>query len=469
MGTGISMAKDVITAIELSNTAIKFIQGKGFASEIILNHADMREVSPSLEVRANTLKEQIQQAVFKPENPVLVISRRRVVLKHLVLPANTDAELRKLIKLRLLDITASAPDQVVWDYFQVGKDPNGYTKVLIFVLNKEMVENEIEVLTRNGLIPSALTVTSLALHRWSIFQMNKTKQTADQPVALINLNNHDAEICFLDQNCFYFSHYINVGINDLSTRMSTFMEQVHSAISTYKVEKIGKDISGFMITADSGELKSKLETVYSLEVEILNNVDLPQSGVAILGTLFAEDLKSLNIMPDKVKNVKFSSWNKKTKRRLIFLFLMTYLLGIAAWSAGMIKKSAYLWFIQEKVTKTQPKIQEIDEINRKIKVLKEESHDQLLVADLIDKLSAFTPEDLTYQFIRLEENNHVVLGGEAHFGSSVNKLQEQLVGSNYFTDVNLEYASKQQTPDGEITRFKINCKISKDSGLSKGS
>jgi hypothetical protein len=89
------------------------------------------------------------------------------------------------------------------------------------------------------------------------------------------------------------------------------------------------------------------------------------------------------------------------------------------------------------------------------------------VVDIIKEFYGILPGEMSLKALSLDRTGALVIEGLAQTGSEVNKLQNGLVNSPLFKEVNLQYATKRRRFNEEYTDFKIICRLANRSQVAK--
>ncbi len=97
----------------------------------------------------------------KPEELVLCIPRKEVILKTVTLPTTHPAEIRDMVRLQVPRLTPLAAEDVIVDFQFLEKKPEGSSVVQVFIARKEDIEAYLKPLFEAGVYPDRLAVESI--------------------------------------------------------------------------------------------------------------------------------------------------------------------------------------------------------------------------------------------------------------------------------------------------------------------
>lgn len=91
--------------------------------------------------------------------------------------------------------------------------------------------------------------------------------------------------------------------------------------------------------------------------------------------------------------------------------------------------------------------------------------ERVVLSSVIMRLYQVLPPDINFHSINLERTGHIILGGYAVSGASVNLFQSRLLGIPEFTDVTLQFTSNRRVRNQDLLEFRLRFKPWKGQGL----
>ncbi len=476
------MASKYITSVEITDLHIKVIEALGSEASATLTHCEVREIVQFTDQEiSKTLEEIFSSKKIHTENIVLGVSRRFVMLRHLSLPSHIDAEIKKMVDLQAIRQMPYAREDVVLDYFVIDKEPSGYARVLAVIVHKDVLQRYLKIFTDAHLTLHKLTLSSSGLLGWYVYQTTKTKVKMAAAVAMINVDSVVSEFCFFYNQKLLFSRNLNFGAKDLTDEgIGGFLEEIQVTISAYQKENPGKDISRMLVSSSLSQavlLKNKIEAELSISTDVVDplstigkskDLQLPislyQKGVSLMlgvGLCLSKQDKLINLLPAEVSLSRETQYLKQEWVKLVVLVGIAGGLLVTGFGLQIYQKRSQLKTLEQKFTESRSKVDAIKRKMEQLDVIQKQFNDRVLMVDVIQELYRLTPRDITYTVIELGEENSLTLQGVASAGVGINVFQKSLVDSLFFENVNLQYATKRKVPEGEITDFKIVCRMTK--------
>ncbi|MFA5059225.1 MAG: pilus assembly protein PilM [Candidatus Omnitrophota bacterium] len=476
------MKNNILTAIEITDSHIKLLQAMVRRASPVIMYCGSKEISqyPESEI-PRLLSSFVNEAKISPDQLTVIIPRRLVMLRHFSLPSHSEAEIEKMIGLQLVKQVPYSKEDIVSDHIILEREPSGYSKVLVVIAHKEVTHKYLKIFSEARLNLNKLTLSSEGLLHWYLFEDAKRKQKTSQPVALINIDTVNTEICFCHRQQLLFSRSINYGAKDLTEEhIPALMEEINLTMATYAKERIGDEVGKMILISAMDRaslLQDQLKTEYKMNIETispflnvlqkkdLNAVSLlAQSGIsmaATIGLTLAGSRKLINLLPTEVSDKREVKRQKQESLKFLVLLGLLFVLAVLIFAGKLYKNQIYLNTLERQHNEIKPIVNKVNEKIKQLNFIKEQLNPKATAVDIVYKLYDVTPPGVSYNVIHIDESGALVLQGVSEVGAGVNSLQNNLVSSPLFTNVTLQYATKRKVFKGELTDFKITCQIIK--------
>ena len=472
------MSKNITTAIEITDTHVKLLQARNQRG-LFITHGSLGRIEQFTDDHvANILTQMTSARGFEAGEVVGIIPRKFAILKHISLPSQSDAEIKRMLDLQIGNHVPYSREDIVFDFQIVGREASGYTEVLLMIVHRDVMQRYLRIFEKVRLHPHRFVLSSFGVLEWFVYQLNKTKEK-DDTVALINIDDAVSEIVFCSQKKMVFSRSIHFGAKDLGDEhLAVFMEQIGLTLGNYKKEKMGPDITRFVVVTnikEAARLIEKLKEYYQLPVDVRSALDnLPchkdlnlsslwqESGLSVVspvGFLLGDVKKQFNFMPLNIQVTKKSQLQKRALLKLATMSLLTVVLAMFAFNISFYHDTIYLKKIQDKIKETRPQVEAVKTRMESIEFLRSRVKNPVRIADIVNELHTLCPKEISFNALYLDSQGTLTIQGISTAGNMVNTFQGNLVNSPLFTAVNLEFATKRKRLQEEYTDFKIICKL----------
>lgn len=475
------MKKDVLSAIEITDTHVKLLQAKTIGGKRVLCACEIRPVTdPTDETIVGILK---KIKIFKeihPENLVVAIPRRFAMLRQMRLPSHHEAEIKKMISLQLVNQIPYPIEDVICEHELLGKEDSGYARVLVTIVHKQVSGRYLKLLKDAGMSAESFLLSSMGLLGWLDHQKKRKEIASAGTVLLINMDAAHCEICFCHDGKLFFSRSIPHGAGDLGgDEAPALLNQIELSLKNYRGESMGPEVAKMIILSTHPRallLKEQLEKETQISTAVFSPLegilcqrkmnpaalkDHPGLSLAVgLGFLLADSRKAANFLPREVHEVKRTKFRKIQRVKLAVFLALTVISAMLIPWLGIHQQRIRLLETERAAQEMDRSIEEAKQRMRFVQLFDEELRRRVFIADLVQELNALMPPDVSLRLLHFDRETGLNIQGYAQLSGSVNSLQAGLVKSPMFTDVNLEYASKRKIFNMEVTDFKIILRLS---------
>lgn len=475
------MRKNISTVVEITDTHIKLLQAKHARGQRVICACESQELAqPTEEGIVKGLKEMLPRAAHPFKEAVAVIPRRLVILKQMRLPSHHDREIRKMIGLQLVNQIPYPPDDVVYDYLLLEKEPSGYARVMVVIVHKDVSSRYLKVFKEAGLAPREFVLSSCGLAGWLSYQQGRKKFSGEGAVLVVNVDTSHLELCFCHNGKLLFSRSLLSGAKGPGMEDGQgLVHQVELTHKNYLQEKMGPAaVRGVILSAGGAgfSLKKALEEKLKIPFEGADACDgvsfqkninplkfkepkMPSLAVG-LGALLSDLKGELNLVPKEVAALRGLRLKNVQRVKTALLLVLILILAAAIGASRSYKKAAYLKELEARSAEIEPAVKAAKQKIRLLKFLEGQRNKRPVVSDVVSELMRLMPEDVSLRSIALDGLGRWSVQGYAQAGPSVNNFQAGMVRSPAFAEVNLEYATKRKIFNMEVTDFKISFRSS---------
>src|SRR5690242_16154625 len=130
---------NTITIIEITDTHVKLLQAKNQRG-VSITQAGVGKIEQFTDENVVDVLAQLTSVRgFEPGEVVGLIPRKFAILKHISLPSQSDAEIKRMLNLQIGNHVPYSREDIVFDFQVVRRETNGYTKILLMIAHKDVV------------------------------------------------------------------------------------------------------------------------------------------------------------------------------------------------------------------------------------------------------------------------------------------------------------------------------------------
>ncbi len=472
--------KKMTVGIELGDSWLKVV-----TAEIKDSSANVRSII-AREIKGKTDEEIAQELsdVLRAVKPAgasfyAAISRAFATVRYLNLPSTNESELSDMVAFQAQKLLPYPGDEMILDYVPLGADEKGYSRLMLMIVRRPVIERYLNILGRAGVSVEKLTLTPEAAGLSLPAKMIEESKTGQGAVAFINIDHLLTDINVFAGTKLVYTRSVSIGAahKNRENIRQKFIDEISGSFSVYEKESIGPKL-GKLVLSESvlvgRALIEKLQKILSVPVEtfdplgelsgdVLKDIEPIRKVVSFavpLGLVSAPGRISLNLLPGAVKT---SLSARRLRQKLMLsgymLVPLVILLSLIA-AKELYDRNAYLSRVDERIRKIQPAVSEVRQLKKKLYIVREEIG-STGVLDILRELYRVTPDNVYLGQFSYEKGDSMVVQGAAPDLTAVTNFVEALKRSKYFKNAKIKYATKKKVRYGaERMDFEIECPLS---------
>lgn len=473
-----SGSKKISTVVEIGNDWLKILEYS----------VSYNGVTRASFVKLVQIKEPVVEAIAKAfktlklskEGVIACIPRHLVTVRILEFPSVDPKEIESMVNLQVGKQTPYSREEIIFAYRPIHTEKDGYTKVMLVIARRNIVNARIEALQKAGIEIAKVAVSSEGVYSWFTLAYPSELKMTPEGIILIDIDSNYSDFIVIRKGQFYYTRNILIGANHLLEEeekwKAKFVEEVSHSMELYHNEE--RDVSlGQIYISGAGKnisyLKEALGTQLKLPVTVgdpLNNMKV-RSNIRVFrdeeakyvspSPLLGMAVKHKELKLDLTSNELRIQKNMEGKRQQITLT------GILAASLVMVAslilliqiyfKTTYLEEIKKEVAKIEKVAGHVERMRRQVYLAESRLDAELRSINVVKEIHQLTPREIYYTNIDIDEEGKVVLQGRASEMSNVFSFVTTLERSLYFEGVKNTYTTTKKDEAGEYTKFEIIC------------
>ncbi len=481
------MKKKGLIALELDSQLLKVMTGQVVLDGWQVDSCEIRKIADLPEEELITLlKELLPAKKIKASKVLMLVPRSLVTVKYLNLPATSADELQSMVDFQAGRQIPYNPDEIIYDYQVLGPIQNGYARVLLAIVRRELVLRYLDLLDRAGIRLERLELSSLALVQAygyvnQLQQAEDKKLPQDVPVALIDVDYTSTDIVVIQNGVSLFTRALSIGTKQLEKSQDEWLDEITRSLTVFAREQKQK-VAQIVVPGDgagkiSGLLKQRVAIpAVSCDIEpLVKGVSFQDGAIAaegihvsiagLLGLLREGTATTVNLIPQSVRH----SWLVKQQRKSLVLSGLLLVGIIAVLGLTLNKKIAdrktYLGYLQQRVNKTEPSAKELAIKKERLALIKNQLSVERTSLDVLRELYQIIPPKTSINVFIYDDKLGVTIKGTSPAMSEVFALIPKLEESVYFENVTSRYATRRKIKGQELVDFHIDCLTEKTGSL----
>jgi hypothetical protein len=447
----------------IKNGTIKFLQVSLGPKKTVTTKEVLLTEGQNVEAMSQTLKAWVaERNINFTENRVTVlVPRSRVIFRTMSFPSHQQDEIRSMIDLQIGSHIPYVREEVEVDFHVLSKTPDGYAKVAVAVIPKEIVMHTWKIFADAGIPVHSISVSSVG--EWLLYQQHAAASD-DKPTAILDLDADHSEICIGRRSHWLTCREIPIGLRQVEQEgYGELLKQWELTASHLEGEKLNLE-SVYLIKSNT-DLHTLASEIEKIQKGIkINTIQLPESlwhenisFAALAGIAFNPEPAPINLIPQEVRQSQTrTNWHRQLIISGIWVVAAVISLGLA-FAVGFFKKNIQMAHLEMQLHGAKRKAFLVEDEFTKINNLESMVKNRFIFSDFSHELYRLLGPQVYLTNITVSEGHNLSVEGDSPDPVAVNLFQKGMVDSPYFANVTLNYVNKRASPQGEITHFKISC------------
>ncbi|MFH1857126.1 MAG: PilN domain-containing protein [Candidatus Omnitrophota bacterium] len=438
----ILITKDFFEAAVFSLKKEKFYQ-QSFVSNI-LHSTDNETVAKTVESACRQNKIELKRDFS------VVVSRALVTIKNLELPSTNLSEISQMVDFQLQDSLPYRLEDMIVQNMVYPSFMEGYSRVKAIILQKEIIDNIVEIFSLASIKVSKIDLSSNVL--LSRFKMLYKKEPFyEKPVLLIDLESENIDFVFIKKGEILLSRGVVLYGDNFE---ENFAAEVRKSISFFAHKYPAENLSFIILwgrRSDLPVLKDLISDQAELEISVKEDENLLKS------LAFSSDERDtkINLLPmwiQEKQSILLKRWNliKMTLMSIIVILFtaLGFLFDFKAKERELSNIDARIKKIEGDALKIQRKIDVVEGILA-------QQVETLYSLEVLAELYKVTQSGIFFNSFTLTPKNLAVIKGQSGGLDNIIGFVDNLEGAPLFENVELKYTVKRRLKTQEIIDFEL--------------
>ncbi|MFH0828308.1 MAG: PilN domain-containing protein [Candidatus Omnitrophota bacterium] len=401
---------------------------------------------------------------------ILSLPHKFAACRYLRIPAQAPQEIENIAALQAAAFFPSSSKELVTGYSIISSGKQGYSDINLVIAQKDIIDSYFRVLGKLGVKKFKITLSS---HGFSNLR-ELIEPGEPGPAMLIEIDFPKVELAVVSKGGLIFSRSFNVA-GPGQEWLSLFVEEVNKTREAYLKEIPDKGASRIFIVGApknykifeeiSGRLHLPVKVVPYWEViscaeSFRKSIESAGNSLAgIIGLGLKEIPESMNLIPQDLKVIKRSSYERKEIFWIAALILATALVLRIAAAKSLDNKALYLKQLSVEMKKIEVNAKKLEGYEKRLELMRKHLTAKPTSLDIIQEVFQIIPGNLSLVNFNYEESKQVTLRGQSAELTPIFSFVSRLENSPVFKKFQpkVKYAGKKKTPAGEVIDFEISC------------
>jgi type IV pilus assembly protein PilM len=409
------------------------------------------------------------------------ISSNSIITKNIEIPSIDPQEIKEIINLQAGRHTPYSREEIIVDYVDIGVYKRSYTKILLVIVARNIVDRQYKILEKAGLKLENVFFAPESF-AWFVTKILKL-ENADSPVNVIHVDEDATDFAVFFKYKVMFLRSIPIGarqlMDDKEKYYAKFSEELKKSFEAYQSENIEKSPYMAVLTGAVGELND-LETVLSntlrlpvrtlhyfknllVSSEVLQSPALPKnvSFFNIITTLFASQELKIDLTPDEIKLKKSLQERGRDLIKTGVFVLTIFILIFSILISGIYFRNTQLKSLNARFQPLDQEAQVLAKDFAKVTLIRNYLSKRGYSLEVLMEVYSLIPLEIEANEIRFDEQGKFSLKGTAESMSVVFSFVDSMGKSKYFKDVKTKYTTKRKDGTRDVTDFELAALLSR--------
>ena len=454
-----------VVIVEIGSDWLKMIQAESTRSGMVLSRLHLEKFNSVGSALARSIASAYKKHRFARVPIRACLPRQMANIRVIDLPSTQPSEITDMVDLQAAKQTPYSREEIVFDYRIVGGEREGYTRVMLAIVQRSVLRQRFSLLEEAGLEVSGMSISSEGVLNWARRSLGWVGSGA---TAILDVDSFYADFLVVSGKELVFTRSILVGANQLLNSFETAKQklarELRLSMETWRGENPGMQIDGLVLTGAAPgvpELQDYLSQTLNMETQAkdsLANVkrisksssteESDLQGVSLtplVGMAAAPEQLEFNLIPDAVR-IRRALLVKARSLTALGMLLMTALVALS--TLGILRlyfKKSRQASLRQQISITGPRAEQVKMWKEVSEVLEKRRDLRFSSVALLAEIHRRSTEKLNVSFDVVDvsiENAKVMMRGTADNTGEVRALVKNLESSPLFKDVQ----------EGETTR-----------------
>lgn len=406
---------------------------------------------------------------------LLNLPRYLVIARFVHLPSTLDDEIEKMAKIESASYISHTNEEMIIDHKIIHKGEDGYSLVLIVIVQVSVINRMIAILNNAGLRAKRIALGSESLFNWYMGVLKPgpgTHRPLTQTAALINVDTDSVAVDVIQTDQLVFTRAVSYNAQNPFTS-DKVADEIKRTIAIYHKESktpvdriylvgVLEEISRIIPLLDGEDAISTEMISQSENLELSDMTDMDMNGASFIelaGFISETESSAINLLPEKLKKEGQIRFVKKKLMGTLLLLGALVLFFAALAGKSVLDDSRRLAILDKKIGVLELEAGRVKKTKGSTEILGDDIYKKPLAIDVLAEAVKLTPNGVLFQTIDYENAKSLVLKGNAPSMNDVIRFVPTLENSAFFEDVKVRYTTQSQREGSAVVDFEIFCGI----------
>lgn len=411
----------------------------------------------------------------------IILPRQAISAPTLELPSTNPGEIAEMVRLQLGQLTPHAPEEVMHAHLPVDVTSEGYTRVLLLIVKREVVAQSINLCMAAGLSVSAVMTSSEAATRWVAAHV-QDPAVPDERLAILDLDTGLSEFLVVTRGRCEFTRAVPIGWarlqEDAEKWGSKLVEEILTSVDLYRhgeheaqppelarLVLLGPEAMTGPLVDRLGMMKMPVQQVDPMAPHrsLVSGAglppDAPTSITALLGAGETPAPPLANFAPTELTVHHALQERGRDLARLGILLVAAMTLLSVLFIEKMIIATQFLDRVTREAATVSSAATDVEKAKMRIRVSQQRMGRELSALRILDRLYRVVPDDITLTGIQFDAGKDLNVKGYSANMSHIFEFASSLGRLPIFGTVKTKSVAKRRFGNQELIDFELICQL----------
>ncbi len=404
----------------------------------------------------------VKKNAIKTKNAILMIPRQSVTTRIVGLPSKDPRELDDMAAFQAVRQIPYPKEEIISGVIPVETTPEGFTKAMLVICHKDMVERPAAIMRESGLILSEVTLSTDGLFNWYSGNKDLPARTKQAPVVVVDCDAANTDIAVISNGKLLYTRGLTFGANDAGLYFDKLLDELQKTLSAFEKNFPALKPKTAVFTGVVSRVRD-YEKVFSEATGMTADFVEVQHENASFASLAGAAMgrSNVDLMPLGVKHERIAKARKKETILSVMLMLAVAALLALLPLNRMRLEGKSLSKIEEELRTIAPAAQALESMKTATDIAESQAAKSSMALESLNEFYRITPSSIKLSLYKYD-GNKIEVKGTAEALSEVFRFVKAVESSKYFRNAEVKYATKKRTGEREFVDFEISCSTGKD-------
>lgn len=483
------VARKPIVVVEIGNDWLKVMEGSQTGQEGNITKVNFQKLVDIKEPVTAALVKIFKDLKLNKQGVIACIPRHLVTVRILEFPSTNPKDVRDMVSLQIGKQTPYSRDEIIFSYKTIATANEGYTKVMLVIARRNLVNARIEVLQKAGIEAEKVTLSSEGLAHWFRLaywdEINPAKNQVyddvkadNQAIIYVDIDSNYSDFVVIRSGKLVYTRNFLIGANHLWGEeqgwQDKFREEITHSLGLYQNEERDAKVIRLFLGGAAAHIPALVSGLgQKVDVPVATTEPLHEirtqkglklfekdegrfiSPCPLIGMSLAAPALELDLTSSELRIKKQMEDRRKQITVTGVLALSILMMLSMLFSLIYYNKSHYMSELKKAIATIEKDALEVEKMRMAINLVKGRLDARKSSINILHEIARLTPKEIYFTNINIEEKKQTVLQGRAAVMSNVFEFVTILENSPYFENVQTTYTTTKKEKDTEYARFEI--------------